>query len=108
MPEVTAETPDRPRLDWREVVAAWRRLIPEEKQRIRLECAARHARLVQEGKIDDDWYDRYCRESSTVLPSQGGRKDEQQLPRYPRIQLPGLAQGSRCLAATAITALSGA
>jgi hypothetical protein len=41
------------------------------EKRIRLESAARHARLVQEGKIDDDGYDRYCRENSSVIPGQG-------------------------------------
>lgn len=70
MPEGTSETLDSQRLDWRGAIAAWRRLAPEEKQRIRLESAARHARLVQEGKIDDDGYDRYCRENTTIIPGQ--------------------------------------
>ena len=37
MPEVPTEISDSPRRDWREVVAAWRKLSPEEQLRRRLE-----------------------------------------------------------------------
>ncbi len=37
MPEDTTETPDSHRMDWREVVAAWQKLSPEEQLRRRLE-----------------------------------------------------------------------
>jgi len=36
MPEDSLETPDRPRMDWREVTAAWQQLSPEEQLRRRL------------------------------------------------------------------------
>ena len=72
MPEATPETPDRPRMDWREAVAAWRRLSPEEKRRITREMREREAQLQREGKLaDDDIYDRYCRENTTIIPRQG-------------------------------------
>lgn len=37
MSEDTLETPDKPRMDWRDVVVAWQQLSPEEQLRRRLE-----------------------------------------------------------------------
>lgn len=53
---------------WKQRIAEWRRLSPEEQQRRRLEAIERRYQLVREGKIDDDWYDRYMRENNTAGP----------------------------------------